>query len=101
MKPFYTILGNSLAAAVVNNFVWFAVTFWVFLETQSVIATSILAGVLTITIARHEPAVSRRKIMMAELASQGLVGGVHVISSNPLLSAPDSQPPYRRTSTRA
>jgi DHA3 family multidrug efflux protein-like MFS transporter len=51
MKPFYTILGNSLAASVVNNFVWFAVTFWVFLETQSVVATSIMAGVFTITIA--------------------------------------------------
>jgi len=29
MKTFYAILGNSLAAPVVNNFVWFAVTFWV------------------------------------------------------------------------
>ena len=29
MKTFYAILGNSLAASVVNNFVRFAVTFWV------------------------------------------------------------------------
>ena len=51
MKAFYAILGNSLAASVVNNFVWFAVTFWVFLETKSVIATSIMAGVFTVTVA--------------------------------------------------
>jgi DHA3 family multidrug efflux protein-like MFS transporter len=51
MKRFYLILGNSLAASVINNFVWFAVTFWVFLQTQSVIATSIMAGIFTLTIA--------------------------------------------------
>jgi DHA3 family multidrug efflux protein-like MFS transporter len=32
-------------------FVWFAVTFWVFLQTRSVIATSVMAGVFTITVA--------------------------------------------------
>ncbi|MBI5840868.1 MAG: hypothetical protein HZB19_12270 [Chloroflexi bacterium] len=42
MKTFYATLANSLAAFLTNNFVWFAVTFWVFLETRSVIATSIL-----------------------------------------------------------
>jgi DHA3 family multidrug efflux protein-like MFS transporter len=31
--------------------VWFAVTFWVFLETKSVIATSVMAGVFTTTVA--------------------------------------------------
>jgi DHA3 family multidrug efflux protein-like MFS transporter len=51
MKTFHATLANSLVAFVVNNFVWFAVTFWVFLETQSVIATSIMAGVFTLTVA--------------------------------------------------
>jgi DHA3 family multidrug efflux protein-like MFS transporter len=51
MKRFYEVLANSLAASVVNTFVWFAVTFWVFLETRSVIATSLMAGVFTLTIA--------------------------------------------------
>jgi len=51
MRTFYAILANSLAASVINTFVWFAVTFWVFLETRSVIATSIMAGVYTITVA--------------------------------------------------
>lgn len=51
MKTFYATLANSLAAFLTNTFVWFAVTFWVFLETRSVIATSVMAGVYTITVA--------------------------------------------------
>ncbi|MGH2626283.1 MAG: MFS transporter [Anaerolineales bacterium] len=51
MKPFYTILTNTLAASIINVCVWFGITFWVFLETRSVIATSVMAGVYTITVA--------------------------------------------------
>ena len=51
MKTFHAALANSMVAFVVNNFVWFAVTFWVYLETKSVIATSIMAGVFTLTVA--------------------------------------------------
>jgi len=40
-----------MVAFITNNFVWFAVTFWVYLETRSVIATSVMAGVFTLTIA--------------------------------------------------
>jgi DHA3 family multidrug efflux protein-like MFS transporter len=51
MKKFYAILVNSVVATIINTFVWFAVTFWVYLQTKSVIATSIMAGVYTVTIA--------------------------------------------------
>ena len=51
MKTFYAILANSLAAALTNTFVWFAVTFWVYLETKSVVATSVMAGVYFGTVA--------------------------------------------------
>src|SRR5919109_4594283 len=51
MKTFHATLVNSLVAFITNNFVWFAVTFWVFLETRSVIATSVMAGVFTLTVA--------------------------------------------------
>ena len=54
MRRFYAALGNTLVASVINNFVWFAVTFWVFLQTRSVVATSIMAGVFTLTIALSE-----------------------------------------------
>lgn len=51
MKTFYALLGNTLAASLTNTFVWFAVTFWVYLETRSVVATSVMAGVYTGTVA--------------------------------------------------
>lgn len=51
MKTFHVTLANSLAAFLINSTVWFAVTFWVFLETKSVIATSVMAGIFTLTVA--------------------------------------------------
>jgi DHA3 family multidrug efflux protein-like MFS transporter len=51
MKIFYAILANSLAASLTNSFVWFALTFWVYLETKSVVATSVMAGVYFGTVA--------------------------------------------------
>lgn len=50
-KTFYAVLINALAASLTNTFVWFAITFWVYLQTQSVIATSVMAGVYTTTVA--------------------------------------------------
>ncbi len=51
MKTFYAILANTMVASVTNTFVWFAVTFWIYLETKSVIATAVMAGVFTLTVA--------------------------------------------------
>lgn len=51
MKPFYAILINSLFAGITNTFVWFAVTFWVYLETRSVLTTSWMAGIYIGTVA--------------------------------------------------
>jgi MFS transporter, DHA3 family, multidrug efflux protein len=51
MKTFYAIVVNALVGVVTNTFVWFAITFWVYLETRSVVATSVMAGVYTGTVA--------------------------------------------------
>ena len=45
---FYQVLGNNLVANVTNFTVWFAVTFWVFIETQSVLATGMIAGIFLV-----------------------------------------------------
>lgn len=50
-KIFYALLANSLAAGILNTVVWFAVTFWVYLETRSVLTTSVMAGVYVLTVA--------------------------------------------------
>jgi DHA3 family multidrug efflux protein-like MFS transporter len=51
MKTFYAVLANSLTASLTNMSVWFAVTFWAYLETKSVIVTAVMAGVYTLTVA--------------------------------------------------
>lgn len=44
MKKFYNVLINTLIANVTTSFLWFALTFWVYLETRSVLATAIIGG---------------------------------------------------------
>jgi DHA3 family multidrug efflux protein-like MFS transporter len=44
MTPFHHLLANNLVANITNFTVWFALTFWVFLETRSVFATGMIAG---------------------------------------------------------
>ncbi|AWO02233.1 MFS transporter [Chitinophaga alhagiae] len=51
MRAFYFVLVNSLVASVTNTFVWFAITFWVYLQTKSVLATSFMAGIYIGTVA--------------------------------------------------
>ncbi len=44
MKNFYQVLINTLIANVTTSYLWFALTFWVYLETKSVLATGIIGG---------------------------------------------------------
>ena len=44
MRTFQLLVANTLVANITNNFVWFALTFWVYLETRSVLATAIIGG---------------------------------------------------------
>ena len=50
-KTFYNVLINALIANTTNTVMWFAVTFWVYLETKSVLTTSVMAGVYVVTVA--------------------------------------------------
>ncbi len=44
MRTFYHLLGNTFVAMTTNMVVWFAITYFAYLETHSVLATSIIAG---------------------------------------------------------
>ena len=48
MPVFYHVLANNLVANITNYTVWFAITFWVYIETQSVFATGMIAGIYLI-----------------------------------------------------
>lgn len=51
MKIFYNLLANTTIASVTNFTVWFAITFFTYLETRSVFATGIIAGIFLVSTA--------------------------------------------------
>ncbi len=51
MKNFLQVLTNTLIANVTTSFLWFALTFWAYLETRSVIATAVVGGVYMLFVA--------------------------------------------------
>jgi len=48
---FLAVLVNTAAANVTTSFLWFALTFWVYLETRSVLATGIVGGAYMLLLA--------------------------------------------------
>lgn len=44
MRAFVQVLANTLVANVTSSFLWYALTFWAYLETKNVLATSIIGG---------------------------------------------------------
>ncbi len=51
MKSFYHVLVNTLVANVTTSYLWFALTFWVYLETKSVLATGLIGGMYMLLVA--------------------------------------------------
>lgn len=51
MKQFYKVVANTLVANVTSNFLWFALVFWAYLETNSVLVTGVLGGIFMLIIA--------------------------------------------------
>ncbi|MDU0366449.1 MFS transporter [Microbacterium sp. KSW4-17] len=50
-RTFLAVLINTAAANVTTSFLWFALTFWVYLETRSVLATGIVGGAYMLLLA--------------------------------------------------
>ena len=44
MRAFYQVLANTAVANVTSSYLWWALTFWAYLETRSVLATAIIGG---------------------------------------------------------
>ena len=44
LRSFYQVLANTAVANVTSSYLWWALTFWAYLETRSVLATSIIGG---------------------------------------------------------
>ena len=48
-RVFRQLLVNTLMTGVTSTFLWFALTFWVYLETRSVVATGVIGGAFSIS----------------------------------------------------
>nr|AIA16906.1 Major Facilitator Superfamily [uncultured bacterium] len=51
LRAFYHLLTNTLITSVINFTLWFAITFYVYLETKSVFAVSLIAGLYLVATA--------------------------------------------------
>ena len=91
MRTFHLLVGNTLVASVTNNFVWFALTFWVYLETRSVLATAIIGGGYMLMMAvsgmffgtfvdRHLRRTSMLLSSVISFVTFALAGGVYALS---------------------
>jgi DHA3 family multidrug efflux protein-like MFS transporter len=47
-RTFRRLLANTLLAGITSTFLWFAITFWVYLETRSVVATGVIGGAFSL-----------------------------------------------------
>jgi MFS transporter, DHA3 family, multidrug efflux protein len=101
IRLFYAVLANCLVSSLTNTFVWFAVTFWVYLQTQSVLATSIMAGVYLVTVAISgfflgsivDRYPKKRSMMLSSVCSLGLyvlAYGIFVSTPSTAFTRPSS-----------
>ncbi len=90
MRTFAQILVNTAVANVTTSYLWFALTFWVYLETRSVLATGIIGGAYMLLVAifamifgaivdRHR----KHRVMVfagaVTLVSFGIAGGLYLV----------------------
>ncbi len=55
-RVFRRLVANTLITGVTSSFLWFAVTFWVYLETRSVVATGVIGAAFGLSSALIGPA---------------------------------------------
>ncbi|MGH8930611.1 MAG: MFS transporter [Egibacteraceae bacterium] len=56
IATFRRLLVNTLVSGVTSSFLWFALTFWVYLETRSVVATAVIGAAFSLSSAVFGPA---------------------------------------------
>ncbi|GLK26644.1 chloramphenicol efflux pump [Agromyces luteolus] len=96
MRTFLQVLVNTALANVTTSFLWFALTFWVYLETRSVLATGIIGGTYMLLIAffamlfgtivdRHRKLQVMRFSSLVTLGSFLVAGAIYLLQSESAL----------------
>jgi DHA3 family multidrug efflux protein-like MFS transporter len=95
VTPFHQILGNNLVANITNYTVWFAITFWVYLETHSVFATGTIAGLYLVFTAAFGiwlgSIVDHNAKRLVMLGSSPVSFGFYAVSLAILLLTPEAE----------
>jgi DHA3 family multidrug efflux protein-like MFS transporter len=85
VRTFQLLVANTLVANVTTNFLWFALTFWIYLETRSVLATAIVGGGYMLLLAASGmffgTFVDRHRRMSSMLLSTGLTLGAFALAT--------------------
>lgn len=93
-RAFARLLANTFVANLTTSFLWFAVTFWIYLETRSVPATSVMGGSYLLLLAvmgvPFGMLVDRHPKKPVMVASQ-LVTAVAFVAAGVFLLAPPQQ----------
>src|SRR5688500_4266058 len=81
-RVFRRLLVNTLVSGVTSSFLWFALTFWVYLESRSVVATGVIGGAFSLSSAFLGPVFGtfvdrhRKRTAMEAATALSLVGFV-------------------------
>ncbi len=94
LRAFYQVLVNTALANVTSSYLWFALTFWVYLETQSVLATAIIGGSYMLLVAVFGVVfgviVDRMKKKAVMLLSSIVTTTAYLVSGAMFLAFPES-----------
>ena len=90
-RTFLHLLVNTLIVSAINFTVRFAITFWVLLETQSVLATGMVAGIVLVATASSgiwfgslvDHCRKKRVMQASALISLTICRVVHLVSVDP------------------
>ena len=94
MRTFFNVLVNTAIANVTTSYLWFGLTFWVYLETRSVLATGIIGGAYMLLVALFGMVfgsiVDRHRKHQAMLFASGTSLAAFVIAGVIYLLVPES-----------
>ncbi len=90
VRAFRMVLLNTLVANVTTSYLWYALTFWAYLETKSVLATSIIGGSYMLLVAvfstlfgtfvdRHRKKSAMRFSSVVTLVTYGIAAVLYLI----------------------
>ena len=95
MRTFAQVLVNTAVANVTTSYLWFGLTFWVYLETRSVLATGIVGGAYMLFVALFGMVfgtiVDRHRKHQAMIFASSVTLGAFLVAGGIYLLIPESE----------